>query len=130
MFATILVVEDDAEMRMALVNKLMQLHHEVIQAEDGEQAVSKFLNQHPNLMVLDLLLPKLGGFEVLESLKRQMDLTKTPVIIYSNLNKPDSFEKAKNLNINDYYVKSQTQIEELCERIQSILQSQASPKLD
>lgn len=117
-------------MRMALVNKLMQLHHEVIQAEDGEQAVSKFLNQHPNLMVLDLLLPKLGGFEVLESLKRQMDLTKTPVIIYSNLNKPDSFEKAKNLNINDYYVKSQTQIEELCERIQSILQSQASPKLD
>ena len=127
MFAKILIVEDDTELRQTLVNKLMQLHHEIIQAEDGEQAVSKFLSHRPNLMVLDLLLPKMDGFEVLESLKQKMDLTKTPVIIYSNLSKPDSIEKAKDLNVKDYYVKAQTQVEELCERIQSMLQGQNSP---
>ena len=122
MFATILIVEDDNDMRTLLADKLMQMHHEIIQAEDGEQAVAKFLSHRPNLMVLDLLLPKMGGFEVLEALKEQMDLTKTPVVIYSNLSKPESIEKAKGLNVNNFFIKSQTQVDELCERIQSILQ--------
>lgn len=122
-FAKILIVEDDAEMRQALANKLMQLHHEIIEAEDGEQAVSKFLHHRPDLIVLDLLLPKMDGFEVLETLKEHMDLTKTPVVIYTNLSKPESIEKAKNFNINDFYVKAQTQIDELCERVQNLLQS-------
>lgn len=128
MFATILIVEDDPEMRQALINKLQKQHHEIIQAEDGEQGVAKFLSHRPDLMVLDLLLPKLDGFEVLQSLKQQMDLTKTPVVIYSNLNKPDSIERARNLNVSSYYVKAQTQIEELCQRIQDILQNQDNQK--
>src|SRR2546426_970444 len=126
MFATILVVEDDTELRQALVNKLLTLHHEIIQAEDGEQAVAKFLHNRPNLMVLDLMLPKMGGFEVLEKLKEQMDLTKTPVVIYSNLSKPESIERAKSLNVEDFFVKAQTQIEDVCKRVQTILEGQAA----
>ena len=121
MFATILIVEDDSQMRMALAKKLMELHHEIIEAEDGEQAVTKFLHHRPNLMVLDLMLPKMGGFEVLAALKEQMDLTKTPVVIYSNLNKPETIEEAKNFNVNDFYSKAQTQIDDLCQRIQEII---------
>lgn len=126
MFAKILIVEDDTELRLALVNKLLLLHHEIIQAEDGEEAVAKFLHHRPNLMVLDLMLPKMGGFEVLGSLKEQIDLSKTPVVIYSNLSKPEALAKAKSLNVEDFFIKSQTQIDDVCQRVQSLLEARQS----
>src|ERR1035441_5497783 len=128
MFATILIAEDDADMRLALVNKLLLQHHEIVQAEDGEQAVAKFLSHKPNLVILDMLLPKLSGFEVLESLKQQLDLSKTPVIVYSNLDKDQDIEKAKGLNVTDYMLKAQTQIDELCDRVQQLLEDKKNAR--
>ena len=127
MFATILIVEDDNEMRIELANKLMKMHHEIVQAEDGEQAVAKFLHHKPDLIILDLMMPNMDGFGVLQSLRQQLDLTKTPIVIYTNLAKPDSIQKAKDLKVNDFYVKSQMQIEELCQRVQDLLQRQSQP---
>ncbi len=121
MFGKILVVEDDGELRKVLTDKLMLQHHEIIQAEDGEQAVAKFKTHRPDLVILDLLLPKLNGFEVLGQLRQEAGLSKTPVIIYSNLNKPESVNQAKELQVTDYYVKAQTKIDDLCLRIDEIL---------
>jgi response regulator RpfG family c-di-GMP phosphodiesterase len=70
---------------------------------------------------LDLLLPKLDGFEVLKALQQQAQFNNTPVIIYSNLAKPESMQKAKDLSVPDYYVKSQTDVGDLCTRIQKLL---------
>jgi DNA-binding response OmpR family regulator len=124
MFEKILIVEDDADMRLAIVDKLLELHYEVIQAEDGEQAVAEFTHQKPSLIILDLMLPKLGGFGVLEALKQQLDIVKTPVVIYSNMDKPESIQKAKDFKIDDYMLKAQSQIDEVCKRVQDILQKQ------
>jgi len=121
MFAKILVVEDDIDLRNVLVDKLNLLHHEITQAEDGEQAVAKFLSHKPDLVILDLLLPKLNGFGVLDSLHKQADLSNTPIIIYSNFNKPEFVKKAKDFNINNYYLKAQTRIEDLCAKVQQVL---------
>jgi CheY-like chemotaxis protein len=121
MFEKILIVEDDSDMRLAITDKLLLLHYEIIQAEDGEQAIAKFISHKPNLMILDLMLPKMGGFEVLSALKDELDMVKTPVVIYSNLDKPESIEKAKELNVNDFMLKAQSQIEDVCQRVQSLL---------
>ena len=121
MFERILIVEDDADMRMAIADKLIELHYEVIQAEDGEQAVAKFIQERPRLMILDLMLPKMGGFEVLEKLKQEMNLVKTPVVIYSNLNKVEDMQKAKDLNINNFLIKAQSQIDDVCTRVKTLL---------
>ena len=71
-----------------------------------------------------MMLPKLSGFEVLQSLKAQLDLSQTPVIVYSNLDKTEDIEKAKAMNVADYMLKAQTQINELCNRVQELLLAQ------
>lgn len=123
MFEQILIVEDDNDMRLAIADKLNLLHYEIIQAEDGEQAVAKFTHNKPRLMILDLMLPKMSGFEVMAALKEQLDLVQTPVVIYTNLSKPESIDKAKEYNVGDFFIKAQTQIDEVCQRVQDILQN-------
>jgi CheY-like chemotaxis protein len=72
-------------------------------------------------MILDLLLPKLSGFGVLEQLRQQDRLKDTPVIVYSNLARPEDIQKARELQVTDYYVKSQIAVEDLCLRAQKLL---------
>lgn len=118
----ILIVEDDTDMRNMLADKLMQ-RYEIIQAEDGEQGLLKFQSHHPDLVILDLMLPIMGGFEVLVKIQAESDLSKTPVVIYSNLNKPDAIQRARDdFNIEEYYSKSQTQVDELCARVDQLIQ--------
>ena len=123
MFEKILVVEDDTDMRLELVDHLLKLHYEIVQAEDGEEAVAKFIHHRPQLMLLDLMLPKMGGFEVLEALKKELNLVQTPVVIYSNLNKTESIEKAKALNVKDFFIKNLTQIDEVCNRVKNLIEN-------
>ncbi len=65
----ILVVEDDVDLRKALVSRLGSSNYEVFQAADGEEAITIILDQKPDLVLLDLLLPKLDGFQVLEKIR-------------------------------------------------------------
>ena len=123
MFEKIMVVEDDADFRMLLVDELLKGHYEIVQAEDGEQAIDKFNKHKPRLILLDLLLPKMDGFTVLEKLKEITSIVQTPIIIYTNFDKPEYAKKAKEFNIEDYYLKSQTQINTVCQRVKELLEA-------
>ena len=123
MYERILVVEDDVDMRNMLVDRLIKYYYEVIQAEDGEQAVAKFFTHKPQLVLLDIMLPKKDGFEVMKDIReRSSDVALLPpIIILSNFDKPEYFAKAKELNASEYLIKSQIEIEVVCERVTEIL---------
>ena len=125
MYERILVVEDDTTMRNMLVDRLMKYYYEVIQAEDGEQAVAKFFTDKPHLILLDIMLPKLNGFEVLQAIGERLasPTLLPPIIILSNFNKPEYLARAKEFNAREYLIKSQTEIEVVCDKIAEVFKN-------
>src|SRR5690349_14347720 len=85
--AKILMVEDDSAMREIVVHKLQTNGFDVVEAEDGKQGLEKAQSERPDLILLDLMLPEIDGFGVLEKIRADSDqnFAKTPVIILSNL---------------------------------------------
>ncbi len=123
----ILLVEDDKSLLDTFKSSLSS-HYQVFEAEDGEQAVSQCLDHKPDLILLDLLLPKLDGFKVLERIRKYPDavISQTPVIILSNLFSEKDILQAKGLKIDEYFVKAHTKTEEVLSRINKVF-SEAKP---
>lgn len=122
MFEKVMVVEDDEDIRSILTNKLLGYQYEVIEAKDGDEAIEKYQNQKPQIIVLDLMLPKLDGFGVLQKLRENEDFLKsTQVVIYSNFNDKEYVERAKRYNVADYLVKAQTEADTVCQRVQELV---------
>jgi len=99
--------------------KLEKENFQVIRATDGEEALKFLIDQKlkPTLMLLDLILPKKNGFEVLETIRQDPLLEKLPVIIISNLGQPSDIERGKALGVIDYFVKARLSIDELVQKI-------------
>ena len=93
------MVEDDPFLSSLLKNRLQKEGFEVILATDGEQALDLFKISNVNLILLDIILPKKTGFEVLEEIQNNPELRvkELPVIIISNLGQPQDIERGKNL---------------------------------
>lgn len=102
----ILIIEDDKYLRDIIVEKLKKENYEVYEAIDGEVGWKLTNNHHPDLVILDIILPILNGFDYLELLRKSSDLARTPVIILSNLGQPEDIEKGENLGVKDYMVKA------------------------
>jgi len=117
----ILIVEDDRAMRDALSDRLSRTY-EIAQAEDGEEGYKFILTFKPDLVLLDLLLPKLPGIELLEKLRKHPDLAiaNTGVIIFSNFSSEEYFQKAKQFNA-QYLVKALTDLPDLVKKIEKTL---------
>ena len=116
----ILIVEDDEFLRSLLAEKLRGSQYEVAEAETGERAMEIISDFDPDLILLDLLLPGIHGFEVLEWVKGQPEpLSATPVIILSNLGNRDDINKGFELGAKDYLVKAKFTINEIGEKINS-----------
>ena len=116
---TILLIEDDPFICSALRINLEKEGLKVIRAADGEEAIHFLTDQgiKPDLIILDLILPKKNGFEVLENIRQDPLLEKLPVIIISNLGQPSDIERGKALGVIEYFIKAQLSIEELVKRI-------------
>ncbi len=116
----ILVVEDDREW-LNMLSFSLQPHFSVLQAADGEQAVSKIIDFKPDVILLDLLLPKLHGFKVLERVRQYPDqvISRIPVVVLSNLWSDKDILQAKALKINDYFVKANTKIDEVIKALKA-----------
>lgn len=114
----ILLVEDDDSLRNTFKGRLLA-QYTIFEAQNGEQAVSECLDRLPDLILLDLLLPKLDGFKVLERIRRYPDpiVARTPVIVLSNLWSQKDILQAQGLKIDEYFVKAHTSIEEVISRI-------------
>jgi CheY-like chemotaxis protein len=117
----ILVVEDDNMLRNIIMSQL-QAKYKVIPARDGQEALQQIEKQRPHAIILDLALPKVDGFGVLERLRSMADtgLAQTPVIIVSNLSSQQDQDRAKGYNVDAYYTKAQVNLGTVMERIHQL----------
>jgi DNA-binding response OmpR family regulator len=124
----ILIIEDDPLIQKVYHDKLALEGYDVDVAGDGEEGINKALNGKPDLVLLDLVLPKMNGFLVLSELRKNPRTQWTPIIILSNRGREDEIEKGLKLGANDYLVKVFAAPMHVIEKIQKHLSKQrASP---
>lgn len=112
----ILLVDDDQFFQKFYMNKLLEVGYEVVTASDGEEGMAKFAAEQPQLVLLDLIMPKKDGFDVLTYLQ-QNNPNKVPVIIFSTLGNDQDLVRAKSLGAVDYVNKSLIDFDLLKEKI-------------
>jgi OmpR family response regulator RpaB len=119
----VLIVEDDEMMRNVLVDRLSESALTLFQAGDGGEAIELCLVNRPDLILLDLLLPKLDGYGVMEQLRNNVDkaIALTPIIIFSNFEDSEHVTKAQAFSNIEYYVKNKTSVDNICSRVNEIL---------
>lgn len=103
--ASILVVDDNPDNRDLLVRHIQRQHHAAVTAENGEEALQLLQAQPFDLVLLDIMMPGMSGFDVLEYMKRNSQLENLPVVMVSALNELDNVEKCITLGADDYLVK-------------------------
>ena len=121
MAKTILIIEDDKFLRELITRKLLNEAYEVSEAIDGEEGIKKIKEGKPDLILLDLILPGIDGFEVLSKMKEDPALASIPVIILSNLGQKDDVEKGLKMGAVDYLIKAHFTPGEIIEKIKVVL---------
>jgi DNA-binding response OmpR family regulator len=117
----IIVLEDEQVLQKALSIELLGAGFEVLSALDGEAGLALVKKELPDLVLLDLTMPKMNGFDVLKNLKEDATTKSIPVIILSNLGQDEDKEKGLSLGATDYYVKSSTDLSLLTEKIKKVI---------
>ena len=117
----ILLVEDDSFLLGMYATKFEMENFKVITAEDGEKAVRAALKELPDIILLDIILPKQNGFEVLRQLKADQATAKVPVILLTNLSQKDEIEQGLKLGAEDYLIKAHFMPSEVVEKIKKVL---------
>jgi len=118
---TILFVEDESVLQKTFGEILKQEGYEVISALDGEIGLRLAKEKKPDLILLDLILPKIHGFDVLKKLKEDKETQEIPVIVLTNLEGIGDVDKALELGATTYLVKAQYTLEEVVEKIKKAL---------
>ncbi|MBI2056067.1 MAG: response regulator [Candidatus Sungbacteria bacterium] len=118
----ILFIEDESALQRAASTVLTEKGYTVLSALDGELGIAAAKKEMPDLILLDLILPKKDGFEVLKDLKADPATQTIPVIILSNLAESADVERALTLGARTYLVKTNYRLEEVVEKIDGILQ--------
>jgi len=119
--STILLVEDDQFLAELYATKLNLEGYEVILASDGERGLKLATDKVPNLILLDIILPKMDGFEMLKKLKSNKKTSAIPVILLTNLSQKDEVKKGLNLGANDYLIKAHFMPSEVINKIKKVL---------
>jgi len=117
----ILWVEDDKFLSSILFKKFESSGHKVLKASDGTEALKILETEVPDIIVLDILLPGMNGFDLLQQIKTQEKLRSIPVIMLSNLNKSSDVEKAKTLGAQKFMVKAAVSLDEIVREVDSLL---------
>ena len=113
----ILLVEDDTALAAVYKSRLELEGFEVREVNNGEEALSAAIDFKPHLILLDAMMPKISGFDVLDILRNTPETTNIRVIMLTALSQPKDKERAETLGVDDYLVKSQVVIGDVVERI-------------
>jgi DNA-binding response OmpR family regulator len=119
--AKILFIEDESAVQKTVGEVLKQEGYEVISALDGEIGLRLAQTNKPDLILLDLILPKLHGLEVLKGLKENEQTKQIPVIVLTNLEDMSDIEKALEIGATTYLVKENYSLEEIVEKVKEAL---------
>jgi two-component system, OmpR family, alkaline phosphatase synthesis response regulator PhoP len=118
---TILIIEDEKPIIKALSNKLKLEGFEILQAKDGKEGLEIALEKHPNLILSDLIMPKMDGMTAIESIRQDKWGKKVPIIILTNLNDIKENTRATEADVHDYLIKSDWTMADLVKKIKSKL---------
>ncbi|MDP1845912.1 MAG: response regulator [Candidatus Moranbacteria bacterium] len=116
----ILIIEDDKSLQNALSEMLAQEGYETSCALDGEEGLQKIKDEKPDLVLLDIILPKKDGYEVLAEIKKGEEKN-TPVLILTNLEEVDNVQKALDLGATTFMVKSDFSLKDVLEKVKENL---------
>ena len=117
----ILLVEDEKFLSTILTTRLSKEGFIIVQAFDGQEALDKLKTERPNLIILDLILPKKSGFEVLEAISNDPQLNQIPVVILSNLGQDSDIEKTKALGAVEYHIKLKTSVDSFVDIVKNVM---------
>jgi len=113
----ILLVEDDETLAGVYTERLLAEGFDVRHVANGEEALSNAIEYKPDLILLDVMMPKISGFDVLDILRNTPETTNTRIIILTALSQEKDKERAQSLGVDDYLVKSQVVIADVVDRI-------------
>ena len=117
----ILFIEDESALQKTFGEVLVQEGYQVVSALDGEEGLRLAKSEKPDLILLDLVLPKLHGFEVLKKLKEDSDTDSIAVIVLTNLESTGDVEKAVELGATTYLVKANYDLEDVLAKVKKAL---------
>ena len=117
----ILLVEDDDALANVYLTRLQAERFDVKRVANGEDALVSALEYHPDLVLLDVMMPKVSGFEVLDILRNTPETTNLKIIMLTALSQDADKERAEKLGVDDYLVKSQVVIADVITRIKQHL---------
>lgn len=122
MAKTILIIEDDDFLLGLEATKLQKKGYEVITASNGTEAIKKVdSNIKIDLILLDLMLPDVDGFMVLEKIRDNKTLVTIPVIVFSNLSEEKDVQRVKKLGVSEFMIKSNFTLDELAEKVKTLI---------
>lgn len=117
----ILLVEDDDSLASVYTTRLQAEGFDTRRVTNGEEALAAALNYHPHLVLLDVMMPKVSGFDVLDIMRNTPETANLKVIMLTALSQDTDKQRAKELGVDDYLVKSQVVISDVVDRIRSLL---------
>ena len=117
----VLLVEDDINLREIYAARLSAEGYDLVTASDGEEALSKAVSEKPNLIVLDVMMPKISGFDVLDIIRSTPETKSTQVIMLSALSQESDRERGERLGANKYLIKSQITLEDVVSTVKNML---------
>jgi DNA-binding response OmpR family regulator len=123
----ILLVEDDTALATVYRSRLELEGFELKEVNNGEDALSSAMEFKPDLVLLDAMMPKISGFDVLDILRNTPETTNVRVIMLTALSQPKDKERAEQLGVDEYLVKSQVVINDVVERVRFHLGMEAAP---
>ena len=109
----ILIVEDDLALLDVYQIRFKNDGYQVFRAHDGEEAITQALHHQPDLMVCDIMMPKLSGFDMLEVISKQTRLKKMKIIVMSALAEKEDKDRAEKLGVHHYLVKSESTLDDI-----------------
>jgi CheY-like chemotaxis protein len=124
----ILIVEDDRFLSLVLKGRLDKEGFLVSQAFDGAEGLTMVRQDKPDLIILDLIMPKMSGFEFLEAVSIDPQLSQIPVVVASNLGQESDIAKAKSLGVANYYVKVRTSVDDLVKILKNLVSKEPQPQ--
>jgi DNA-binding response OmpR family regulator len=121
MVKKILIIEDEAILQKAVIEYLTADGFGTIGAFDGEQGLKLAKSELPDLIILDIILPKVDGYKVLEELKKDESTKKIPIIALTNLESMENIQKAFEQGVNSYLIKADYKLEDVAAKIRETL---------
>ena len=119
----ILIIEDEATLQKALQEVLTAEGYEILSALDGLRGLEMARQENPDIILLDIILPKMDGFEVLKELKGEEKTESIPVVILTNLSDVSDVQKALDLGATTYLVKADFSLEDVIKKVKDTLKS-------